>query len=188
MRRTVGIAALGLAASLLLVLAPAAKAGQYIGYKGRTDQGKRSWAVVHRTDADRLFLDGIQNGYDITCEDASTQTWIVGFFWSPTGPRLDDHRRVHVDENFGDIAFHYDGRMAWRGGSGFTKWTVAALDADEQAMTCTSGRQGWSLSRYTWVPTLADGKDVALETGYARVRVTRSGTAKLVRFRAPLAR
>ena len=188
MRRTVRIAALGIAASLLLALAPAAQAGQYIGYKGRTDQGKRSRAVVVRTDADRLFFAAFQNGYELTCEDSSTQEWRVGVFFGRHGLRLDGHRRIHFNENWGDVAIHYNGRLGWQRGAGFTKWSTASLDADEQAILCTSGRQGWTLSRVSSVPSLADGKDVALRTGYARVRVTRSGDAKLVRFRAPLAR
>ena len=185
MRRTIRITALGLVASLLLTLAPAAWAGQYIGYRGRTEQGWRTFAVVRRSDAGRLFLAAVEIGYDVACEDGSTQQWIVGVYFG-RGPRLDERRRVHLNENWGDVAFHYNGRMAWGGGTGTTKWTVAILDADEQAMLCTSGRQGWSLDRVGSVPALADGKDVALRIGYARVRPTRGGGLELVRFRPPL--
>jgi hypothetical protein len=186
MRLIVRTVALGLAVSLALAMAPAAQAGQFIGYKGRTDQGEKTWAVVRRTDADRLFLAAVQNGYQLTCDDATTQDWVVGIFWGGRGIRLDGKRRAHINGNWGDVAIHYNGRMAWRGGAGFTKWTTASLDASEQAMTCTSGRQGWTLSRQWWVPTLAEGKDVALRLGYARVRITERGTAKLVRYRPPL--
>ena len=187
MRRTVRIAALGLVASLTLALAPAAQAGLYIGYRGTTEQDHRARAVVHRTDLGRLFLVGIENGYTLTCEDTTTQEWFVGAFFSP-GFRLDGNRRVHLNENWGDVAIHYNGRLGWRGGTGTTKWSVATLDADEQAMLCTSGRQGWTLARRGSAPARLDGKDVALRIGYARVRVGAGGVTKLVRFRPPLAR
>ncbi|MEO8476705.1 MAG: hypothetical protein ABI572_06595 [Actinomycetota bacterium] len=187
MRRTVRIAVLVLVASLMLALAPIAQAGQYIGYRGRTDQQRRAQAVVHRTELGRLFLIGIANGYTLTCGDSTTQEWLVGAFFSP-GFRLDGNRRVHINENWGDVAIHYNGRMAWRGGTGTTKWSVASLDADEQAMLCTSGRQGWTLLRRGSTPARLDEKDVALGIGYARVRVGTGGVTRLVRFRPPLAR
>ncbi len=188
MRPTARIAALGIVASLTLTLAPApaAHAGRYIGYKGRTDQGRRAQAVVRRTDRDRLFFVAFENGYELTCEDGTTQTWIVGATFFP-GFRLRDHRRVHINEIWGNVAIHYNGRIGWLAGTGTTKWSVAALDPDEQAMLCTSDRQGWTLQRHGSAPAFSDGKDVALRIGYARVHVERDGTARLVRFRAPIA-
>ena len=187
MRRTARMVALGTAVGLLLGLASAAHAGQYIGYKGRTEQGERAWAVVRRTDAHRLRLAGFQSGYELTCEDATTQEWIVGVFFFP-GWRLDDHRRVHIHANFGSEAVRFNGRLGWSGGLGHTKWVTAQLDENDQAQVCTSDYQGWSLARYTSVPALAQtGKDVALRIGYARVDVDRAGRARLVAYRPPIA-
>jgi len=185
MRRTLRIVTLAVAVCLLLSLASAAQAGRLIGYEGRTEQGLRARAVVRRTNLDRLYFVGFENGYELTCDDGSTQRWIVGAEFYP-GLRLGDDREVHLNAIWGNVAIHYNGRLGWGAGSGTTKWTVAALDADEQAMLCSSGSQGWTVERHVSVPAASDGMDVALRIGYARVRVESDGTARLVRFRAPL--
>ena len=188
MRPTARIAALGIVASLTLTLAPApaAHAGRYIGYKGRTDQGRRAQAVVRRTDRDRLFFVAFENRLRAHLRRRDDADLDRGATFFP-GFRLQDHRRVHINEIWGNVAIHYNGRIGWLAGTGTTKWSVAALDPDEHAMLCTSDRQGWTLQRHGSAPAFSDGKDVALRIGYARVQVERDGTARLVRFRAPIA-
>jgi hypothetical protein len=137
---------------VLLVAAAAAPAhaiSRFRKYKGETSAGLRVSFVVQKSDAGR-FLKGFDIRTTMTCDDETTQDWVIGFgFASRQVPIVD--RAFSFDDVDPFMAIHLEGELGRLQGQGTVSIAVAALDASEQAQLCTSGDLTWTAEFVGWV-------------------------------------
>ena len=147
--RSVGV--LGAVIAVMMVLAatavPASAATKTRTYPGRTTQDKRIRFVVQTTDSGRRFIHSARYFVTLTCEDATTQEWGVGWSYSRRGVELDEQDRFALDDVNPDMATHLAGRIGHRQGSGTLRVTIPALTETEDAQTCTTGDLTWTVER-----------------------------------------
>jgi hypothetical protein len=135
----------GLAALMVLaVLVPAAASAggqemRFRYYRGTTSQGEPVTANTYLKDGTRrgrIFFRSVT----LDCEDG-TQTR-VGLAWALRMPP-----DIDVDYVSPLGAFRLHGRLGVHRGSGTLSFADAQLDADEQAMLCSSGELTWQVER-----------------------------------------
>lgn len=160
-RRVLAIVVLAAIMSISMAV-PAEAAARTRVYKGETSQAKAISFRIKKTDRGRS-LKGFRVEITMTCEDATTQEWGLGWGFGGEGILLTDGVLVDFDDVFILDATHLHGRIGQHQGSGTFMYTIAALTADEQAQTCTTGDLTWqveydhTLSRTastTWSPDL----------------------------------
>jgi len=140
MRKRPVLAIVVLTAILSLLMAVPAAAGSRVRvYAGETSQGKPISFHVMKTDTGRRFLRGFRVAVTMTCEDATTEEWGMGFGFGGRGMPLTDGVFVDIDDVFSFDALHIHGRIGQLAGRGTFKFTVAQLTPDEQAQVCTTG-------------------------------------------------
>lgn len=145
MRKRPILAIVVLTAILSLLMAVPAAAGSRVRvYAGETSQGKPISFQVMKTDTGR-FLKGFKVAITMTCEDATTEEWWMGFGFGGRGIPLTDGVFVDIDDVFSFDALHIHGRIGQVAGRGTFKYTVAQLTADEQAQVCTTGDLTWQV-------------------------------------------
>ena len=176
------IAAICLALSLLPVLASPAFAAREVIYRGRTsappDNPSASACARRRTVVD--FFNGVGVDLTITCEDATTELWSIGFGWAGRGDPIQEGGRFFVQFEFGGEFFALEGDIDFGQASGTVEWTVARLTQDHlDAQICTTGELTWTADRKGSRPARLAAASVPDGTGFLRVRVT-DGVAEVV--------
>jgi hypothetical protein len=130
--------------------APAHAISRFREYKGETSAGRRITFVVQKSDAGR-FLREFDIRTTMTCDDQTTQEWVIGFgFASRQVPIVD--RAFAFDDVDPFMAVHLAGELGRLQGQGTVSIAVAALDASEQAQLCTSGDLTWTAEFVGWLP------------------------------------
>jgi hypothetical protein len=183
--RAVTVALLTLALMLATVTAAAtASARQQVQiYRGRTSEGGPVGAYVVKKESGRRMLRAVYAGYQLSCSaDASVQGWVVLFSALPGWP-LNEHHRVRVGLNDGQVAVHFAGRLAWGKGSGHTRLGVAELTQDEQPQLCRSSWPEWHLTRRPLKGRSAS-PSVPKSKGFIHVAI-RAGVPHVIEFRLP---
>lgn len=146
MRKRPALAIVLLTAILSLSMAVPAAAGSRVRvYAGETSQGKPISFHVMKADTGRRFLQGFRITVTMTCEDATTEEWRMGFGFGGRGMPLTDGVFVDIDDVFSFDALHIHGRIGQLAGRGTFKFTVPQLTADEQAQVCTTGDLTWQV-------------------------------------------
>ena len=133
---------------IVIILAAPASAKQIIHYAGTTTAPrfhKVRATVVKQNDGDRRVQDWIAYML-LTCEDATTERWGVGF----GGGLLGDNGEFEVELNNADSGFylHVVGSIRWGKGSGTAIFNRSRLTDDGQdAELCTTGELTWTVDR-----------------------------------------
>jgi hypothetical protein len=173
-----------LAVVLVLTLASPAQAARRRIYEGGLGGpgGQIAFFLAKRVDATvglRAFQFVTE---EVACDDGSTQGWLVGFWWGGRARDLPDMpgHRVDLDDNDGQTAIHLHGRIQAVHGDGTLVWTLAALDADEEPMLCTTGELPWSVTRTQPPAAVATPTSQALERH--RFRSASGAVVTLTRF------
>ena len=175
MRRHPALVVVVLAAILSLAMAtPAAAASRTRVYKGETSQIKPFSVRVLKADDGQRYFKGFDMEILLTCEDASTQEFGMGFGWGGKQNQLTDGVLVDIDEVFGSDALHLHGRIGHHRGSGTFRYTVAELTADEQAQTCTTGDLTWQVEYDHTQSRTSSVSSPALD-GMVKIRVGSDG-------------
>jgi hypothetical protein len=175
MRRHPAIGIVVLIAILSVSMAiPAAAASKTRVYKGETSQMKPFSVRVLKADDGQRYFKGFTVGIVLTCEDASTQEWGMGWFWGGKQNQLTDGVFVDMDEVWGSEALHIHGRIGHYRGSGTFRFTVAELTADEQAQVCTTGDLTWQVEYERTLSRTASVSSPALD-GMVKIRVGSDG-------------
>jgi hypothetical protein len=142
MRRPAVVVGIVVTFLVLAVAAPAHSATRLRVYRGETSDGHRIAFRVARTDAGR-FIREMQWGVTFTCEDETTQEWVIGWGLSNSLPITDG--AFSFDEVDSFMATHLAGHLGPLHGSGTLAMAVPALTADEQAQLCTTGDLTWEV-------------------------------------------
>jgi hypothetical protein len=178
MRRIVGIVTFGLLFTLLG--STVAQADGFKVYRGHLNDGHDIGAVLERGPAGNVRLRTIFFEITLTCEDAPSQEWGLGFGFF-RGPVLVD-RMLALDFVDPDLAVHVHGYFGSRHASGDLAVTIPALTEDEQAQLCTTGDLTWTMRRRA--TAASDGSAPRDLDGRIHVRIGRDGTDPVVRVRA----
>jgi hypothetical protein len=81
-----------------------------------------------------------------TCEDATTQDWVIGWGFGPPGLRLRLQNGVFsYDDVSPQMAAHFAGQLGMLSGEGTASIAQPSLTADEQAQLCTTGDLTWTV-------------------------------------------
>jgi hypothetical protein len=146
MRKRSALAGVVLAVILSVSMAvPAAAGPRTRVYKGETSQVKPFSVRVLKADDGQRYFKGFSVGIEMTCEDASTLEWGMGWYWGGRQNQLTDGVLVDLDEVYGSEALHIHGRIGQHRGTGTFKFTIAVLTPEEQAQTCTTGDLTWQV-------------------------------------------
>jgi hypothetical protein len=133
---------------LVLAVAPAAVAAPIRRvYVGETSQDDRIAFKTARYADGRVLLTRFKVAMTLTCEDATTMSWVMGIHFGSSGPVLADGVTVAVDEADQSQALHVLGEIRRRTGAGTLRFTVPALTDAEQAQLCTTGDVAWDVQR-----------------------------------------
>jgi hypothetical protein len=145
MRRNIAVVALVAITALGLAITPA-HADTVRVYRGELSDGRSFRLDFHRGPAGNLRLSRLDFNAALTCDDASTMTFGVGYGFGGRGPIVVEGAFSFDDFDFQN-ALHVHGTIGPRQGSGDFRFTIAALTQDEQAQLCTTGNLTWSVSR-----------------------------------------
>ena len=176
-------AAICLALSLLPVLASPASAAREITYRGRTSAPpyNRIHLRVHKLPDGRRFLNSVEIDLTLTCEDATTEDWSIGFGWAGRGDRIQDDGQFSFRFDFSGEFFALEGDIDFGQASGTVEWTVARLTQDHtDAQICTTGELTWTADRKGSRPARHTANSVPEGTGSMRVQVE-DGVAKVIK-------
>jgi hypothetical protein len=91
-------------------------------------------------------LSEVDFGADMTCEDGTTQMWLVGMGWGGRLPSLPSHM---LDLDAFDLSevLHVHGKVQAVQGEGTFEFAIPALTVDEHAQICTTGELPWAVVR-----------------------------------------
>jgi hypothetical protein len=129
-------------------------ADQVIRYEGETSATthNRLALKVLKRDNGRRFIKGADVRYTLTCEDATTERWGIGFGFISTGGwnRVGDDGTFSLE--FGGVGsasyFALEGTVGFRQGSGTFEVTEARLTDDlSDPQICTTGTLTWMAER-----------------------------------------
>ena len=136
-------------ALLGVTLAAPAVAGQRIRYEGRTSQEERIRFNVVKRESGRRFLRGLVVFMELTCEDASTEEFGIGFGGIIQRLGDDGSFEIHkVFEGVFGLSIDIDGVVRWGSAEGTLEVKAAALTDDaSEAQLCTTGVVNWSADR-----------------------------------------
>lgn len=170
---------LTIVALLGVTLALPAVAGQRIRYEGRTSQDERISFQVLKRDSGRRFLKGMLIFMELTCEDASTERFGIGF--GGLFKRLGDDGSFEVREVFDGVfglMFELDGVVRWGSAEGTLEVNAAALTDDgTEAQLCTTGIVDWSADREGTRPI---GPLAAPDDDVTMMTIDRNGDLRLI--------
>jgi hypothetical protein len=180
-------ASIVVALTLSVVLAIPASAAQIISYRGETSAPRwnRMAFQVLKKDNGRRFVHRIGLRFTLTCEDATTEDWVLGIFFFGGAPRLGDGGEFSIEDDFGSEYFAVDGVIGFRHASGTVVDTQARLTEDHlDSQVCTTGDLTWTAERTDARPARLSGADVPEGAGFEKVRVT-DGVAEVVKLIEP---
>jgi hypothetical protein len=180
-------ASICLALMLSGVLAGPASAARMITYKGETSappQDRIGLAVLKKQDG-RRFLNGAGVVFTITCEDATTEDWAMGFVYAGPGERLQEDGQFSVSFDFGQEFFALEGDIDFGQADGTFEFVAARLTDDHtDAQVCTTGELTWTADRRRSRPARLTAATVPDGTGFMKVRVAH-GVAEVVKLVEP---
>jgi hypothetical protein len=164
-------------ATLGLTLAPPAVAGQHISFRGRTSQDERVRLEVLKRDSGRRFLQDATFFMTLTCDDASTMGFGIGF---GIGRRLGDDGSFGLHDlytgMFG-LAIDIDGVVRWGSAEGTLEISAAGLTEDGgDATFCTTGPVDWTADRVSSRPV----SPLSVPDGVTMVRIDRDGELQVI--------
>jgi hypothetical protein len=143
-------------------------------YRGPTSQDQTIAFRVVRNDNGR-FIKELRMQFTLTCEDATTQDWGVGYYFGGRGIPITDGVFSFDDVNPFN-ALHLSGQLGWLHGEGTFSMAAPSLTADEQAQLCTTGDLTWEVE---YVRTITRPEIARRAT---TVRIT-SDTGRTLRLR-----
>jgi hypothetical protein len=164
-----------IALSLSVVLALPASAARIITYRGETSAAKPNRVVLNvlRKDNGRRFLRNFGFIYTLTCEDASTETWVTTWGFGRDGRRLGDGGEFsfHWESPFDDLAV--EATVGFRHATGtFEAASPRFTDDHQDTQICTTGPLTWTAERTGSRPARLTAANVPDGMGFMRVRVT----------------
>ena len=175
-------AAICLALSLLPALASPASAAREVVYRGRTSappDNRIHLRVLKKQDG-RRFLNEVGIDLTLTCEDATTELWSIGFGWAGRGDPIQEGGQFSVQFDFGQEFFAMEGDIDFGQASGTVEWTAARLTQDHMdSQICTTGELTWTADRKGSRPARPTAAGVPEGTGFMGVRI-RDGVAEVV--------
>ena len=145
MRRRLVVVTLVVALAGLLAEAPALAAPKPRFYRGTTSQGMKIQFDLVKKRSGTLLFRGFSIGADLTCPDASTQSFGLGLESFPGDP-LTGHDLAY-DQVDSQMGIHVTGSFHSDAASGTFVLNQATLTADEQAQLCTTGPLTWTAHR-----------------------------------------
>ena len=171
---------------IVIILAAPASAKQIINYAGTTSAPrfhKVRATVVKQNDGDRRVQNWIAYML-LTCQDASTERWGVGF----GGGFLGDNGEFEVELNNADSGFylHVVGSIRWGKGSGTAIFNRSRLTDDGQdAELCSTGDLTWTVDRVIkTVGSAPRSTRLPDSLGFLKLRV-RHGVAEVTKLVEP---
>ena len=164
-------------ATLGLTLAAPAVAGQQISYRGRTSQDERVGLEVLKRDSGRRFIRDANVFMTLTCDDASTMDFGIGF---GIGRRLGDDGSFGLHDlytgMFG-LAIDIDGVVRWGSAEGTLEISAPGLTEDGgDATFCTTGLVDWTADRVNSRPA----SPLSVPDGVTMVRIDRDGELRVI--------
>ncbi|MGZ8583741.1 MAG: hypothetical protein ACXWXN_10190 [Actinomycetota bacterium] len=164
-------------ATLGLTLAAPAVAGQRISYRGRTSQDERVRLEVLKRDSGRRFLRDVRFFMTLTCDDASTMDFGIGF---GIGRRLGDDGSFGLHDLYTGmwgLAIDIDGVVLWGSAEGTLEISAAGLTEDGgDATFCTTGPVDWTADRVSSRPA----RPLSAPDGVTMVRIDRDGELRVI--------
>jgi hypothetical protein len=164
-------------AMLGLTLALPALAGQRINYRGRTSQDQRIRFEILKKDDGRRFLGELVIYMTLTCEDASTEDFGIGF--GARVPLGDDGSFEMHQVYSGLFGYAYDihGIVRWGSAEGTLEISAPGLTEDGgAAMFCTTGLVDWTAERVRSRPA----GPLAAPDGVTMVKIDRDGELRVI--------
>jgi hypothetical protein len=129
---------------IFLVVATAAPAHAALRlrvYRGTTSQDQSIAFRVVKNDNGR-FIKELRMNFTLTCEDATTQDWGIGFGFGGRGIPITEGVFA-FDEVDIFQAVHLSGQLGRLHGEGTLSIAIPSLTTDEQAQLCTTGDLTW---------------------------------------------
>ena len=177
-RSAIVIAVVGLA--LMTVTAGVASAAISRVYVGGTPQNGFVYGETTtregRTRLRYMFVEPVI----MTCQNSTSFVWGFSFFSdSRRGTPLGSDNRIDVEYRDITSVALFEGRYWPRHARGSIHLTLAGLDANDQAMLCTSGAVQWEADRVRVRGVHAPPLDTSRLDGVTRMRVTDDGTVRV---------
>lgn len=178
------IAAVCLALSLLPVLASPASAARAVTYRGSTSAppDNRIHLQVLKKENGRRFLNRVDIDLTITCpEDATTESWSVGFSWGVRGEPIQSDGEFSFEYGFVGEFFALGGDIDFGRAQGTAEFLVARLTQDHMdSQICTTGELTWTADRTGSRPARHTAGSVPAGTRFMRVQVE-DGVARVIK-------
>lgn len=141
MRRHAASTAILVIVLVITAAGPAHAATRLRVYRGPTSQDQTIAFRVVKNDHGR-FITELRMRFTLTCEDATTQGWGMGFGFGGHGIPITEKAFV-FDSVDPFQAVHLSGQLGWLHGEGTLSVAIPALTTDEQSQLCTTGDLTW---------------------------------------------